>query len=140
VTIVAHAYQFVVGVDTHARTHALSILVAATGAVVDESQFPATDAGMARAIAWVERRTDGDMATLWVIEASAPTGHASPRRLLSRDINLSRQHGWTLGETAALANQTLWTLVALLQQPSRSSSIVCAIPVRIRASALHFEC
>ena len=59
-TIVAHAYQFVIGVDTHARTHALSILAAATGAVVDESQFPATEAGMARAIAWVGRRTDGE--------------------------------------------------------------------------------
>lgn len=67
-TIVAHAYQFVVGVDTHARTHALSVLVAATGAVVDQSVFPATGAGMSRAIAWVGRRTGGDAATLWVIE------------------------------------------------------------------------
>ena len=31
VTIVAHARPFVVGVDTHARNHALAILVAATG-------------------------------------------------------------------------------------------------------------
>lgn len=73
-TIVAHAYQFVVGVDTHARTHALSILAAATGAVVDESQYPATEAGMARAIAWVGRRTAGDMATLWVIEGIGSYG------------------------------------------------------------------
>jgi transposase len=74
VTIVAHAYQFVVGVDTHARTHALSSLTAATGAVGDESQFSATEAGMARAIAWVGRRTDGDMATLWVVEGIGSYG------------------------------------------------------------------
>lgn len=73
-TIVAHAYQFVVGVDTHARTHALSILAAPTGAVIDESQFPATEAGMSRAVAWVGRRTDGDMATLWVVEGIGSYG------------------------------------------------------------------
>lgn len=73
-TIVAHAYQFVVGVDTHARTHTLSILMAATGAIVDEGQFPATEAGMARAIAWVGHRTDGDAATLWAIECVGSYG------------------------------------------------------------------
>ncbi|WP_394216453.1 IS110 family transposase [Brachybacterium vulturis] len=73
-TIVAHEHQFVIGVDTHARTHALSILVAATGVVVDEEQFPATEAGMARAIAWAGRRTEGDLATLWVIECAGSYG------------------------------------------------------------------
>lgn len=73
-TIVSHEYQFVIGVDTHARTHALSILVAATGAVVDEEQFPASEAGMARAIAWAGRRTEGDLATLWVIECTGSYG------------------------------------------------------------------
>lgn len=73
-TIVAHAHQFVIGVDTHARTHAFSILAAPTGAVVDEGQYPATEAGMARAIAWVGRRTDGDLATLWVIECAGSYG------------------------------------------------------------------
>lgn len=73
-TIVSHAYQFVVGVDTHARTHALSILVAATGAVVDEAEFPATDAGMDRAIQWAGRRTGGDLSTLWVVECAGSYG------------------------------------------------------------------
>lgn len=73
-TIVAHTYQFVIGVDTHARTHTLSILAAATGAVIDEAEFPATEPGMARAIAWVGRRTGGDMATLWVVEGVGSYG------------------------------------------------------------------
>lgn len=73
-TIVAHAYPFVIGVDTHARNHALSILVAATGAVVDEAQFPATAAGMTRAVDWVGRRTGGDLAVLWVIECVGSYG------------------------------------------------------------------
>src|SRR5699024_1105853 len=52
----------------------LSILAAATGAVIDEAEFPATEPGMARAIAWVGRRTGGDMATLWVVEGVGSYG------------------------------------------------------------------
>jgi transposase len=74
VTIVAHTYAFVIGVDTHARTHTYVILAAATGEVLDTSQFPATAAGMSRAIAWVARRTGGDLAALWVIEGIGSYG------------------------------------------------------------------
>jgi hypothetical protein len=71
VTIVAHTYPFVIGVDTHARNHALSILATPHGEVVDDAEFPATSAGMARALDWVGRRTGGDLESLWVIECSA---------------------------------------------------------------------
>jgi len=74
VTIVAHTHPFVIGVDTHARTHALSILAAPTGQAVDDRQFPTTAAGIARAIEWVARRTGGDLAALWVVEGAATFG------------------------------------------------------------------
>jgi hypothetical protein len=48
-TIVAHSHPFVIGVDTHARTHTLAVLVAATGELVATEQFPATGAGIDRA-------------------------------------------------------------------------------------------
>lgn len=73
-TIVAHAHPFVIGVDTHARTHTFAILAAATGEPISTEQFPTTAAGMDRAIAWVARRTDGDLAALWVIEGVATYG------------------------------------------------------------------
>lgn len=73
-TIVAQAHPFVIGVDTHARNHALSILATPRGEVVDDGEFPATAAGMARAIEWVARRTGGDLAVLWVIECAATYG------------------------------------------------------------------
>lgn len=72
-TIVAHAHPFVVGVDTHARNHVLAILTG-TGEVIDTREFPTTSAGLARAIAWVARRTGGDLAVLWVIEGVASYG------------------------------------------------------------------
>jgi hypothetical protein len=79
VTIVAHARPFVVGVDTHARNHEFAILVAATGELLASEQFPATPAGLNRAIAWVGRWTRGDLAVLWVIEGVATSRIPSMR-------------------------------------------------------------
>lgn len=74
VTIVAHAHPFVVGVDTHARNHTIAILIASTGELVAREEFPATQTGLKRAVAWAARRTDGDLSTLWVIEGVATYG------------------------------------------------------------------
>ncbi|GAA1890722.1 IS110 family transposase [Paeniglutamicibacter psychrophenolicus] len=73
-SIVSHCHPFVVGVDTHARNHVYAILDAANGALLDTQSFPATSAGINRAIAWVARRTSADADTLWVIEGAASYG------------------------------------------------------------------
>lgn len=90
-TIVANTCPFVIGVDTHARSHALSILMAATGAVIDEAQFPATAAGLARAIDWAARRTGGYLTALWVIECVAAYGAQLPSH--RPDTRPSKPHG-----------------------------------------------
>jgi transposase len=56
-TIVANEYAHVVGVDTHAKTHTYAIVVAATGQVADTATFPTSPPGIARATAWMNRRT-----------------------------------------------------------------------------------
>jgi transposase len=73
-TIVAHAHPFVIGADTHARNHALSVLASPNGEVIDDAQFPATNAGLTRAVAWVSRRTGADLGALWVIEGTGTYG------------------------------------------------------------------
>lgn len=73
-SIVAHSYPFVVGVDTHARNHVYAILAAKTGELLDTKEFPTTNAGVNRAISWVARRTNADADTLWVIEGAASYG------------------------------------------------------------------
>ena len=73
-TIIAYTHPFVIGVDTHADNHALSILAMPHGEVVDDAEFPTTSAGMARALEWAGRRTGGDLEALWVIECSASYG------------------------------------------------------------------
>jgi transposase len=58
-TIIAEDFEFVVGVDTHTRTHTFTTVHCATGAVVDTAAFPTTGPGMERAFAWIRRRTGG---------------------------------------------------------------------------------
>ena len=72
--IVAHTHPFAIGVDTHARSHALAVLDTATGARIDAAQFPSSKAGTARAVDWAGRRTGGDLAALWVIEGIGTYG------------------------------------------------------------------
>ncbi|MGY3320797.1 IS110 family RNA-guided transposase [Arthrobacter sp. TE12232] len=56
-TTVAEQYTHVVGVDTHAKTHTFSVLTTAAGAVIETDTFPASAAGMSRAVEWIRRRT-----------------------------------------------------------------------------------
>ncbi len=72
---VAQAYLFVVGVDTHARSHAYSIIETATGAQIDDGAFPTTPAGLARAAGWIARRTvDTPEAVLISMEGTGSYG------------------------------------------------------------------
>lgn len=73
-SIVAHAYPFVVGVETHARNHVYAILDASNGALLDTQSFPASTVGISRAIKWVARRTNADADSLWVIAGAASYG------------------------------------------------------------------
>ena len=72
-TTVAHTHSFVIGVDTHARTHTYAV-IAANGEHLGTGAFPNTHAGRARAIIWAARRTGGDLGALWVIEGIGSYG------------------------------------------------------------------
>jgi transposase len=71
--IVSEQYMFVIGVDTHAATHSLTLVAAATGAVVDQAVFPNTAPGLDRALTWIIGRIDGQTA-LVVIEGVGSYG------------------------------------------------------------------
>lgn len=79
-TIVSQSHPYVIGVDTHARSHTLSIR-AASGEQVAVEEFPATGPGMDRAIAWAGRRTGGQADALWVIEGIGSYGAGLARRV-----------------------------------------------------------
>jgi hypothetical protein len=69
--IVAEQYEFVIGVDTHAATHTLSVITAATGAVIDQAVFSTTPSGLDRALTGI---TVAWMSTLlwWSSRVSDP--------------------------------------------------------------------
>ena len=70
---VAEEYDRVVGVDTHAATHTMSLLIAATGAVVEHRNFPTSAAGLRRALTWIGNRTQ-DRTCLVVVEGAGSYG------------------------------------------------------------------
>ncbi len=72
-TMVSHTHPFVIGVDTHARTHTYAILTE-DGEHLGTEVFPNSTAGRSRAIAWAARRTGGDADALWVIEGVGSYG------------------------------------------------------------------
>ena len=83
-TMVADRYGYVVGVDTHARTHTLALVRTATGREVDVRTFPATPSGHGRASAWLQRR-GGDAAGVLVAMEGTNSYGAPLRSILSAD-------------------------------------------------------
>ncbi|MGM0931797.1 MAG: IS110 family transposase [Actinomycetota bacterium] len=81
-TIVADKFDYVIGVDTHARTHTYAIVAAPTGALIDMRAFPVTKAGMARALDWAHRHTSGQV--LAAVECTGSYG-ATLTRVLEAD-------------------------------------------------------
>lgn len=86
-TIIAEDFEFVVGVDTHARTHTFTAIHCATGALVDTAVFPATDSGMNRALVWIRRRTGG-RTVFAAVEGTSSYGARLTRILQSEGVDV----------------------------------------------------
>lgn len=56
--IVEEHFRFVVGIDTHAKTHTFAIINTANGGEIANETFPASVAGGNRALSWIRRHTD----------------------------------------------------------------------------------
>ena len=141
-TIVAHAYPFVIGVDAHARNHALAVLASPTGELLDETQFPATVAGLQRAVSWVARRTGGDLAVLWVIEGVGTYGARLARAAndagyaVAEAGRMSARANRGVGKSDPLdarriAQSVLAVDVAMLRRPRADDGVRAAVRVLI---------
>lgn len=82
-SIVAEEYGFVIGVDTHAASHAFAAIKATTTAVLAQAQFPATGAGHGRAVSWVARCTGDPATVLVVVEGVGSYGAAVARAFVA---------------------------------------------------------
>lgn len=70
---IADTYDLLIGVDTHAASHTFALINAATGAPVDIQDFPTSPAGLRRALAWIQRRTQ-NQTVLVVIDGTGSYG------------------------------------------------------------------
>lgn len=124
--IVAHQYEHVIGVDTHARTNTFAIL-SAGGEHIDTATFPNTAAGNARAIAWAHRRTNTSN-ELWSVEGAASYGSALHGALTTAAlkvveaprVNARSRHGYGKSDPLdanAIAAVTLTTKLDHLRNP-----------------------
>lgn len=85
-TIVAEKYDYVIGIDTHSRTHTYAIINTITGARAGCEAFPVTKSGMNRAIAWIRRNTTGEI--LAAIEGTNSYGSSIRRALIVEGVRV----------------------------------------------------
>jgi transposase len=86
--VVAERYDHVGGVDTHARTHTYAVVAARTGALIETATFPTSAAAIERALAWMTRKTAGEV--LVAAEGTASYG--------ARMTSIMTASGWTVRE------------------------------------------
>jgi transposase len=77
--MVADDVAFVVGGDTHARSHALAVLRRSTGEVVAECTIDTTAAGYRWALAWADQHAPGSR--VWALESTGHYGAGLTRHL-----------------------------------------------------------
>jgi transposase len=86
-TIVAHQYTHVVGIDTHAATHTYALIHTPTGELTHTNTFPTTPAGITRAITWINRHTTRGH-VLASVECTGSYGANLTRALNNAGINV----------------------------------------------------
>ena len=128
--IVAKTYAYVIGVDAHARTHTFAAVESRTGAVLATSTFPATLAGVNRALAWVGRSTGGSSDTLVVVEGIGSYG--------ARVARAAADAGYVVAEPAAVA-PALRRGDARPDAPGHPSTRPAKSGERVRQSSRHQE-
>jgi transposase len=117
-------------------------LASPTGELLDETQFPATVAGLQRAVSWVARRTGGDLAVLWVIEGVGTYGARLARAAndagyaVAEAGRMSARANRGVGKSDPLdarriAQSVLAVDVAMLRRPRADDGVRAAVRVLI---------
>lgn len=94
---VSEQYAVVVGVDTHAATHSFALVAGGTGAVLDHREFPTTEAGIIRALSWLDRRVDG-ASTLVVVEGTGSFGAILTERFQASGLQVVEAPAMSAGD------------------------------------------
>lgn len=85
-TIVAEKYDYVIGTDTHTRTHTYAIINTRTGAREHCQTFPVTTPGKNRAVAWLQRNIHGE--SIAAVEGTRSYGTTIAHTLVDAHIEV----------------------------------------------------
>jgi transposase len=97
--MLAELVELVIGVDTHKQTHTAAVVVAATGAMVDQATVPAAPAGYQQLLQLADQQP-GER--VWAIESAGGYGagltrflhsHAEEMVEVDRPKRAARRHG-----------------------------------------------
>jgi transposase len=83
-SMVTEKYEYVIGIDTHARTHTYAVINTRTGAREHCEAFPVSPAGMRRAIACIGRSSTGQV--LAAVEGTRSYGSSITAMLTAENI------------------------------------------------------
>ena len=86
-SIVAELYRFVVGVDTHAKTHTFAVIDTRTGKEVGVRDYPVTAKGMGRAVTWALSVAGGEP-LLAAVECTSTYGATITREFTARQVKV----------------------------------------------------
>lgn len=138
--IVAEQYSYVIGVDTHARTHTYAVIETITGRLIGHATFPASPPGIRRAVGWITRVAPGEV--LAAVEGTSSYGAGLHAVLRGAGIPVvevhapkraDRQHGKSDAiDAEAAARSVLGMDVVLLAAP-RQGQIRSALRVLLTA-------
>lgn len=127
--VVAQEYDYVVGVDTHSKTHTLAIISTDLGAEIATETFPTTGPGMNRALAWISRRSTNDSPRVLISMEGTGSYGAKLRQLATAhdyrvveaplpQRRLGRQRGKSDSiDACRAARAVLATEVGMLREP-----------------------
>lgn len=136
--IVADIYRFVVGVDTHTATHTFALVAAPNGALVDQATFPTSLPGLRRALAWIARRTGGDLDAVLVAAEGTGSygavlsdvlGRAGYRVVEAPTPRRERGRGKTDTLDAALAARSTLMMPLAMLRDRRAGQVQAALAV-----------
>lgn len=86
---VAEKYQFVVGIDTHAKKH-VATTVTNLGVVVAQTEMKATSSSMQQFVSWAMTKVGGDAeAVLFALEGTSSYGETLTKLLLHKGLHVA---------------------------------------------------
>ena len=118
-SIVAAQYEFVIGVDTRAATHTLSVITAATGTVIDQPVFWTTPSGLDRARTWITRYVD-EHAALVVIEGVGSYGAGLTGRVVNAGLTVVEPASMAAAQRRAVDKTDAMDAVRIARSVARS--------------------